>query len=76
MTRTEAMTLKTTLVRLVEKMPRFVSFDAGVVAGLFGIGLYIAVVSRHWIAALFLILGAAWMISIPIRLRLRRPDRP
>jgi hypothetical protein len=56
----------------LEKLPRFVSFDAGVVAGLLGIGLYLAIVTRHWVAAAFLLLGVLWMISIPIRLRVYR----
>jgi hypothetical protein len=61
--------------RFVEKMPRFVSFDAGLVAGLLGIGIYLAIARRHWTAALFLVLGAAWIISVVIRMRFRRPDR-
>jgi hypothetical protein len=58
----------------LEKLPRFISFDAGVVAGLLGIGLYLAIVTRHWISAAFLLLGVLWMISIPIRLRVRRSN--
>jgi hypothetical protein len=69
------MAIKLPFHRLMAKMPRFVSFDAGVVAGLLGIGIYLAIVRGHWIAALFLALGAAWMIFILIRLRLRTPDR-
>ena len=56
----------------LKKMPRFVSFDAGVVAGLLGIAIYMAVSSRHWIAAAFLLLGALWVISIPFRLSVRK----
>jgi hypothetical protein len=51
------------------RVPRFISFDAGVVAGLLGIGIYLAIVNQRWIAAAFLALGVLWMISIPIRLR-------
>jgi hypothetical protein len=58
----------------LEKLPRFISFDAGVVAGLLGIGLYLAITTRHWLAAAFLLLGVLWMISIPIRLRVRRSN--
>lgn len=53
----------------LRRLPRFVSFDAGVVAALLGIGIYLAILNRHWIAAAFLGLGVLWMISIPIRLR-------
>lgn len=53
----------------LERMPRFVSFDAGVVAGLLCIGGYLAISNRHWIAAAFLLAGALWMIWISIRLR-------
>jgi hypothetical protein len=56
----------------LKKAPRFVSFDAGVVAGLLGIGVYLAVSNRHWIAAAVLLLGVLWMISIPLRLRARK----
>jgi len=56
----------------LKKTPRFVSFDAGVVAGLLAIGVYMAISNRHWIAAAFLFLGALWMISIPFRLRIRK----
>ncbi len=31
----------------LERVPRFVSFDAGVVAALLGIGIYLAIVNRH-----------------------------
>jgi hypothetical protein len=53
----------------LEKMPRFISFDAGMVVGLLGIGIYLAILSRHWVAAAFLALGMLWMVSIPFRLR-------
>ena len=53
----------------LKKAPRFVSFDAGVVAGLLGIGVYMAICNRHWIAAAFLLLGVIWTALIPIRLR-------
>jgi len=56
----------------LERMPRFVSFDAGIVAGLLCIGSYLAISNRHWTAAAFLFLGVLWMISIPIRLRARK----
>jgi hypothetical protein len=55
-------------------VPRFVSFDAGVVAGLLGIGIYFAILNRHWIAAAFLFLGVLWMISIPVRLHIRKSN--
>jgi hypothetical protein len=58
----------------LEKLPRFIAFDAGVVAGLLGIGLYLAIVTRHWVSAAFLLLGVLWMISIPIRLKVRRSN--
>jgi hypothetical protein len=53
----------------LKKAPRFVSFDAGVVAGLLGIGVYMAISNRNWTAAVFLFLGALWMALIPFRLR-------
>jgi hypothetical protein len=53
----------------LKRVPRFVSFDAGVVAGLLGIGAYLAVSDRHWIAAAILFLGVLWMARIPFRLR-------
>lgn len=53
----------------LKKAPRFVSFDAGVVAGLLGIGVYMAICNRHWIAAAFLLMGLLWMALIPFRLR-------
>lgn len=56
----------------LEKVPRFISFDAGVVAGLLSIGIYLAIVKRNWLAVVLLALGLLWMISIPIRLRLRK----
>jgi hypothetical protein len=56
----------------LSRAPRFVSFDAGVVAALLGLGLYMALVKGYWIAAIFLTLGMLWMISIPIRLRVRK----
>jgi hypothetical protein len=56
-------------------VPRFVSFDAGVVAGLLGIGIYLAILNRHWIAAAVLALGVLWMMSIPIRLRAGKSNR-
>lgn len=56
----------------LERVPRFISFDAGVVAALLGIAIYLAILNRHWIAAAFLLLGALWIVSIPIRLRVRK----
>jgi hypothetical protein len=53
----------------LKKAPRFISFDAGVVAGLLSIGIYMAISNRHWIAAAFLFLAVLWMASIPLRLR-------
>jgi hypothetical protein len=53
----------------LKKAPRFVLFDAGVVAGLLSIGIYMAISNRHWIAAAFLFLGVVWMASIAFRLR-------
>jgi hypothetical protein len=58
----------------LERVPRFVSFDAGVVAALLSIGIYLAIVNRHWVAAAFFLLGVLWMISIPIRLRVRKSN--
>jgi hypothetical protein len=58
----------------LERVPRFVSFDAGVVAALLGIGIYLAIVNRHWIAAAFFLLGVFWIVSIPIRLRVRKSN--
>lgn len=51
------------------RMPRFVSFDTGVIAGLLSIGVYMAISNRHWVAAAFLFLGVLWMALIPVRLR-------
>jgi hypothetical protein len=34
----------------------------------------LAVITRHWVAAGFLLLGVLWMISVPIRLRGRRSN--
>jgi hypothetical protein len=56
----------------LEKLPRFVSFDAGVVVALLGVGIYLAVMNRRWIAAALLLCGALWMMSIPLRLRGRK----
>jgi hypothetical protein len=58
----------------LKRVPRFVSFDAGAIAGLLSIGIYLAILNRHWIAAAFLGLGVLWMISIPIRLRAGRSN--
>jgi Protein of unknown function (DUF2934) len=55
--------------RELARMPRFVSFDAGVVAALLGIGIIMAISYRNWIAAAFLFLGVLWMAWIPFRLR-------
>ena len=55
--------------RELARMPRFVSFDTGVIAGLLSIGVYMAISNRHWIAAAFLFLGVLWMALIPFRLR-------
>ena len=43
--------------------------DAGVIAGLLGICIYMAISNRNWIAAAFLLLGVLWMALIPYRLR-------
>jgi hypothetical protein len=59
---------------LSRRLPRFIAFDAGVVAGLLGIGVYFAILNRHWIAATFLALGVVWIISVPLRLRVRRSN--
>lgn len=56
------------------RVPRFVSFDAGVVAALLSIGIYLAILNRQWTAAAFLLLGVLSMISIPIRLRIRKSN--
>ena len=58
----------------LKNVPRFISFDAGAIAGLLGIGIYLAISNRHWIAAAFLFLGVLWMISIPVRLRVRKSN--
>jgi len=58
----------------LERVPRFVSFDAGVVAALLSIGIYLAILNQQWIAAAFFLFGALWMISIPIQLRVRRAN--
>ena len=58
----------------LQKMPRFVSFDAGMIAGLLIIGIYLAIQSRHWIAAAFMALGVLWMASIPFRLRAAKSE--
>ena len=70
----KAMTRKLPFRISLERVPRFVSFDAGVVAALLGLGIYLAIVNRHWIAAAFLLVGVLWMISIPIRLRIRKSN--
>jgi len=53
----------------LKKTPRFLSFDAGVVAGLLSIGIYMAISNRHWFAAALMFLGMLWMAFIPIRSR-------
>jgi hypothetical protein len=63
----------------LQKRPRFISFDAGIVAGLLGIGIYLAILSRHWIATVFLALGVLFIVAIPIRLwtgKSNGPDAP
>lgn len=67
--------LRRTLATLVARMPRFFAFDAGVIVGLLGIGAYLAIVNRHWLAALFLVLGILWMVSVPYRLRAKSSDK-
>jgi hypothetical protein len=61
--------LRQTLATLLARMPRFFSFDAGVIAGLFGIGAYLAIANRHWLGAMCSVLGILWMVSVPYRLR-------
>ncbi len=67
--------LRHTLVTWLARMPRFFSFDAGVIAGLLGIGAYLAIVNRHWLAAVFLVVGILWMVSVPYRLRAKSSDK-
>jgi hypothetical protein len=54
---------------ILQQAPRFLTFDAGVITGLLGIGVYMAISSRHWIAAAFLFLGVLWAAWFPFRLR-------
>lgn len=49
--------------------PRFVSFDVGVIVGLLAVGAYLAIHSRHWIAAAFLLLAMVWTALVPLKLR-------
>jgi hypothetical protein len=51
----------------LSRVPRFVSFDAGVVVGLLGIAAYMAVMNRHWIAAGFLLLAVLAVVMISLR---------
>jgi hypothetical protein len=67
--------LRQKLVALLARMPRFFSFDAGLIAGLLGIGAYLAIVNRHWLGAVFLLLGILWMVSVPYRLRAKSSDK-
>ena len=53
----------------LKKAPRFVSFDAGLIAGLLAICTYMAISHRNWLAAAFLVLGVLWMALIPYRRR-------
>ena len=57
----------------VKKGLRAISFHAGVGVGLAVVGIYLAVISRHWLAAAALLAAAILMASVPLRLpRVRR----
>jgi hypothetical protein len=58
----------------MKNAPRFFAFDAGLVAGLLAIGVYMAISNRHWIAVAVLSLGVLWVAWIPCRLR--RAEKP
>jgi hypothetical protein len=62
------MTSKLSFGLSFKKMPRFMAFDAGVIAGLLSIGIYLEILNRHWNAAACLFLGGLWMALIPLRL--------
>lgn len=68
-----AMTRRLQPLLHVKKGLRAISFHAGVGVGLAVVGMYLAVVSRHWLAAVALLVAAMLIASIPLRLpRVRR----
>lgn len=51
----------------ISRFPRLVSFDAGVLAGLVSIAVYMALLNKHWVAAGFLTAGAIWLALVGLR---------